>query len=49
MAPPAPPSAPSAAEVVIVFPLPAKDPLLEYRKMYNFIKAFQVGDDSSLK
>jgi hypothetical protein len=49
MAPPGPPPVPTAAEVVIVFPLPAKDPLIEYRKMYNFIKAFQVGDDSSLK
>lgn len=49
IAPPGPPPPPTAAEVVIVFPLPAKDPLIEYRKMYNFIKAFQVGDDSSLK
>lgn len=49
IAPPGPPPPPTVAEVVIVFPLPAKDPLIEYRKMYNFIKAFQVGDDSSLK
>jgi hypothetical protein len=49
IAPPVPPPPPSAAEVMVVFPLPAKDPLIEYRKMYNFIKAFQVGDDSSLK
>lgn len=49
MAPPAPPAVPTATEVIIVFPLPAKDPLIEYRKMYNFIKAFQVEDDSSLR
>ena len=40
-------SIPSINEVLITFPLPGKDPLLEYRKMYDFAKAFNVEDDSS--
>lgn len=46
---PTPQLPPTVAEIVVVFPLPSKDPLIEYRKMYNFIKAFQVGDDSGLR
>jgi hypothetical protein len=38
---------PVVSEVLITFPLPGKDPLLEHRKMYDFAKAFNVGGDSS--
>ena len=35
------------AEVIITFPLPGEDPLLEYRKMYDFAQAFNVSNESS--
>mmetsp|Transcript_12130 Transcript_12130/g.18320 ORF Transcript_12130/g.18320 Transcript_12130/m.18320 type:complete len:1126 (+) Transcript_12130:138-3515(+) len=41
-------AAPTVAEVIVIFPLPGKDPLLEYRKMYNFVQAFHVGSDTGI-
>ena len=38
---------PIVSEVLVTFPLPGKDPLLEYRKMHDFAQAFNVDDDSS--
>lgn len=34
-------------QVVIVFPLPAKDPLLAHRKLYDFSKAYNLGADAA--
>jgi hypothetical protein len=34
--------------VVIVFPLPSKDPLLSYKKLHDFSKAYTWGNEASL-
>lgn len=31
-------------QVTVVFPLPSKDPLLSYRRMYDFAKAFDMNE-----
>jgi hypothetical protein len=47
-APPSP--SPTIQDVTIIFPLPSKDPLIEYRKMYDIVQAFSSGSrDGILK
>jgi hypothetical protein len=34
-------------QITLVFPLPSKDPLLSYRRMYDFAKAFDIDGHNS--
>jgi hypothetical protein len=36
-------------DVLVVFPLPAKDPLIAERKMYDFARAFNLNSNSMIK